>query len=211
MSKHYCKLLFISLLFVGCGSDGGDDAPDNIISVSSISISPTREVITVGETLQLSATVTPPNATNRTVSWLSSSTAIASVSSSGIVTAVAEGVATITAKAGDKSATCTITVRAATVTVSGITLNKTELTLNEGDNETLTATISPENATDKTVTWSSSDNSIATVDGGRIKAVKEGTATITAKAGDKSATCQIWVVPNSMGGGHEGTSEEQWN
>jgi uncharacterized protein YcfL len=73
--KKLNLLLLISLLFVGCGSDGGDDAPENIVNVSSVSISPTKADITVGKTLQLSATVTPPDATNKTVSWFSSSNA----------------------------------------------------------------------------------------------------------------------------------------
>ena len=90
--------------------NAGVDSPDKTVGVTSVSINPTKADITVGKTLQLSATVTPRDATNKTVSWFSSSTAIASVSSSGIVTAVAEGDVTITARAGDKSATCEIKV-----------------------------------------------------------------------------------------------------
>ena len=82
----------------------------------------------------------------------------------------------------------------ATVAVTGVTLDKSTLTLNVGETGTLTATVTPETATENTVTWSSSDDTIATVDkDGKVTAVAEGTATITAKAGDQSATCAVTV------------------
>ena len=109
---------------------------------------------------------------------------------------------TITAKAGDKSATCTVTVTAKQSTedpddpivVTGITLDKTTATVEEGAKVTLTATVTPDTATDKTVTWSTSNEAIATVSGGVVTGVKAGEVTITAKAGDKSATCTVTVT-----------------
>ena len=80
-----------------------------------------------------------------------------------------------------------------TVAVESVTLNKTELTLEVGDEETLTATVAPDNATNKTVTWSSSDSAVATVANGKVTAVAAGTATITATADGKSATCTVTV------------------
>ena len=80
-----------------------------------------------------------------------------------------------------------------TVAVESVTLNKTELTLEVGDEETLTATVAPDNATDKTVTWSSDNAAVATVENGKVTAVFAGSATITATAGDKSATCTVTV------------------
>ena len=80
-----------------------------------------------------------------------------------------------------------------TVAVESVTLNKTELTLEVGDEETLTATVAPDNATDKTVTWSSDNAAVATVENGKVTAVSAGSATITATAGDKSATCTVTV------------------
>jgi uncharacterized protein YjdB len=94
---------------------------------------------------------------------------------------------------------------------ANINLDKTQLTLAVGESETIKAIVSPDNAKDKTVTWTTSDAAVATVDGGKVTAVKEGNATITAKVGNKSANSQIWVVPKSISGGHEGTSEENWN
>ena len=109
---------------------------------------------------------------------------------------------TITAKAGDKSATCTVTVTAKQSTedpddpivVTGITLDKTTATVEEGAKVTLTATVTPDTATDKTVTWSTSNEAIATVSDGVVTGVKAGEVTITAKAGDKSATCTVTVT-----------------
>ena len=80
------------------------------------------------------------------------------------------------------------------IEAASVTLNKTALTLNEGESETLTAIVEPTEAEDKTVTWSSSNNSVATVSNGKITAIKEGTATITAKiTNNKAATCEVTV------------------
>ncbi|MGN1062589.1 MAG: Ig domain-containing protein, partial [Candidatus Scatosoma sp.] len=82
---------------------------------------------------------------------------------------------------------------AQTVAVESVTLNKTELTLEIGGEETLTATVTPDNATEKTVTWSVSPAGIVTVENGKVAAVAEGTATVTATADGKSATCSVTV------------------
>ena len=80
------------------------------------------------------------------------------------------------------------------IDVTSVSLDKTELTLFPGSVETLVATVKPDNASDKTVVWSSSDTGVATVDDGMVTTIKSGTATITAKAGEKSAACQVTVV-----------------
>ncbi len=180
-----------------------------VIPVSSISLNKTSLTLTEGESETLTATVNPDNATDKKVSWSSSNTKIATVDSDGKVTAVKAGSATITAKAGDKTATCMVTVEKLVIPVSSVSLNKTSLTLTEGENETLTATVGPDNATDKTVTWSTSDASVATVDqSGRVTAVKAGSASITAKAGDKAATCGITIITQGTSGGNETIGEE---
>ncbi|MBR3990057.1 MAG: Ig-like domain-containing protein, partial [Bacteroidales bacterium] len=166
----------------------------NVVAVTSIALNKTSLSLKEGESETLVATVSPDNATDKTVTWSSTNTSIATVDASGRVTAIKEGTATITAKAGDKSATCSVTVSKNVVAVTSIALNKMSLSLKEGESETLVATVSPDNATDKTVTWSSTNTSVATVDpSGRVTAIKEGTATITAKAGEKSATCSVTV------------------
>ncbi len=115
--------------------------------------------------------------------------------------------ATITAKAGDKTATCAITVVATPVT--SITLDKTSASLKAGETVTLTATVNPSDATDKTVTWSTSDATVATVKDGVVTAIKVGSATITAQAGDKTATCAVTVKP-TVQGDIEPITEEDW-
>ena len=164
------------------------------IGVTGVSLNKTSTTLYIGGTETLTATVTPANATNKSVTWSSSNTAVATVDANGKITAVAAGTATITAKTADgsKTATCTVTVKP--VEVTSLTLNKTSLTLAKNGTETLTATIAPSNATDKTVTWSSSNTAVATVVNGKVTAVGGGSATITASAGGKSATCAVTVT-----------------
>ena len=163
------------------------------IAVTSVELDKTTLSLTEGESYTLKATVKPDNATDKTVTWSASDSKIATVEN-GKVTAVKAGTTKITAKAGDKTATCTVTVTAGTVAVTSITLDKTTLSLAIGESYTLTATVKPDNATDKTVTWSTSDSKVATVSNGKVTAVKAGTAKITAKAGDKTATCTVTVT-----------------
>ena len=179
-------LLFVTLLFA-C------EKPPQEIPVSSVSLNQATAEMIVGETVQLSATVLPSNATDKTLSWASSKQSVATVSGSGLVTALAEGSSTITVSVGGKSATCQVTVEKKVISVTSVTLDKTELTLKEGEEANLVATVKPEDASDKTITWSSSDDSVATVESGKVKALKEGTVTITASAGAVKAECMVTV------------------
>lgn len=165
------------------------------ISVTGVSLNKTATTIEVGKTEKLTATVTPDNATNKNVTWKSSNEDVATVGTDGTVTAKAVGTAdiTVTTADGSKTATCAVTVNPKTVTVTEVTLDETELELEKGATATLIATVKPENATDKTVTWTSSNNEVATVNNGTVTAVSEGTATITATAGEKTATCTVTV------------------
>ena len=149
-----------------------------------------------GNTITLTATVQPDNATDKTVTWSSSNDAIATVAN-GVVTGVTPGEVVITAKAGDKTATCVVKVKAAVVPVSSVALDKTELTLTVGDPDVkLVATVTPDNATDKTVNWASDKAEVATVDNqGSVHAVAPGEAiiTVTTTDGGKTATCTVTV------------------
>ena len=172
------------------------------VSVTGVSLDKTSLSMTVGDTQTLTATVTPSNATDKSVTWKSSNTAVSTVSSSGVVTAKAAGTATITVTTNDgaKTATCSVTVQAAKVSVTGVSLNKSSLSMTVGDTETLTATVLPSNATDKSVTWSSSNTSVATVSSsGVVTAKTAGSAMITVKTNDgaKTATCSVNVVDSS--------------
>ncbi len=149
-----------------------------------------------GKTATLVATVTPNE--NQAVQWLTSDSKVATVSN-GTVTAVKAGTATVTAKVGTAEATCKVTVtpkqeqKPAEIAVTGITLDAASITLDKGKTRTLTATVAPANTANKTVTWTTSDAKVATVSNGTVTAVDKGTATITAKAGDKTAACTVTV------------------
>ena len=176
--------------------------PEDPIVVTGITLDKTTATVEEGATVTLTATVTPGNATDKTVTWSTSNEAIATVSD-GVVTGVKAGEVTITAKAGDKSATCTVTVTAAAtepevVPVTGVTLSQTAVTLDIDQSITLTATVAPENATNKAVTWASDKTDVATVDAnGKVTAVAAGTAniTVTTQDGGKTATCVVTVNP----------------
>ena len=184
----------LTLLLSTC-SDGENKNEPVVIEVEAIKLSQTTLTLAVGDEAKLTATVSPDNATNKTVTWSSDNTAIATVSAQGTVTAVAEGSAVVTATAGGKSAKCTVTVQNGTVAVESITLSEETLTLTEGATFQLTATVMPDNATDKTVIWNTSDGSIVTVsEDGLVTAVAEGTATIIASAGGQSTQCEVTVT-----------------
>ncbi len=166
------------------------------IPVTFVSLDKPSVTLEIGDTFSLTATVQPAEATNKTVLWSSSKAAIASVDETGKVTAISEGTTIITAKAGTKYATCTVSVKRKTIQVESISLNKTQTTIEVGDSETLTATVLPENADNPNVTWSTSDEAIATVSAqGVVTAIAEGTAVIIATAGNKSANCTV-IVPH---------------
>ena len=171
------------------------------VPVESVSLDKTELSLEVGGEETLTATVAPTNATNKNVTWESSNTSVATVDATGKVTAIGAGTATITVTTVNqsKTATCEVTVTAATVPVTGVTLSQTQASLyyNRTPNTlTLTATVAPDNATNKAVTWTSSNPSVATVENGVVTALARGTAVITATAADgsgASASCTVTV------------------
>ena len=180
-------------LIVSCIRKEPEPEP-NVVRVESVILNQTSKAMTIGETLQLEANINPSSATNQSITWTSSKPAVASVSSSGLVSALSEGETTVTASADGKKAECVISVSKAFIEVSEVMLDKAELILYEGDEDTLTAIVLPDDATDKTITWRSSDESIATVESGKVKALRKGEATIIAQAGEKTAGIKITVL-----------------
>jgi uncharacterized protein YjdB len=178
--------------------DGGKTAVCAVtviaVPVVGVSLDRTSLVLSHGDSEVLAATVQPENATNKNVSWSSSNAGAASVNG-GLVTAVSPGgaVITVTTQDGGRTATCAVQVNA--VPVTGVSLNKTSIALAHGDSETLVATVLPGNATDKSVSWSSSNAGVASVDGGLVTAVSPGgaTITVTTQDGGWAATCAVQV------------------
>lgn len=185
-----------------------DTNPDNnsgtstpiILKVQDIILSSERELLEVGQTVSLTATVVPSNVANPTVSWYSDNEKVAKVSSDGTVTAVSAGTANITVRSLDGSnikETAEIKVNEKAVKVTKVKLSKTSVVLKPKQSTTLKVTISPSKATNKSLVWSSSNKKVATVKDGKITAKSVGTATITVKANDgsnKKATCKITVA-----------------
>ena len=163
-----------------------DVTGDVIYKVTGVSLSPSTLTLNVGVEATLIPTITPGNATDKSVTWESSAPGVATVDTNGKVTATPP----------------------AKTPVTSVTLDKTRLTLDVGGSDTLTATVKPDNATNKAVTWSTSNENVATVDqNGNVKAVGAGTAIITAVSdgSGKTATCEVTVnggaIPTTPGSG----------
>ena len=173
------------------------------ILANEITLDQTSLSLVKGQSKKIEVTaIKPENAADKTVTWSSADEKVASVDENGNVTGVAPGTTTITAKVGLASATCNVTVTDSAIPVTSVSLDKKSMELHVGDKgEQLAATISPENATDKTVSWSSSDATVAKVDqNGFVTPVKEGTATITVttKDGGKTDSCLVTVLPEPV-------------
>lgn len=147
--------------------------------------------VSMGKTLVLPLTALPEGA-NESYSWESSDTAVATVGADGTVTGVAPGTVTITVTGANATASCTVTV---TIPPERIVLSQEELSLNVGSTQPLAAVVMPENATDKQVTWESSDTAIVTVGAdGTVTAVAPGSAAVTVRCGEVTASCTVTVT-----------------
>ena len=172
--------------------------PVATIPVESVSLNESNVNLSLGKSYFLYPTVMPSGATNRSVSWSSSDPSVVAVNQTGALSALKVGTATISVKTADggKTASCKITVSAGDIAVQSVSLNKASLSLNVGATETLSAEILPGSATDKVVTWKSDNSQVASVNTfGTVRALKNGTATITATSrdGQKVASCQVTV------------------
>ena len=180
-----------------------------LVKVSSVKL-PKSATISIGagedlgKTLTLKATVSPAAPHNSTLTWTSSKESVATVDENGVVTSVAPGTTTITAKANDgsgKSAKCTVKV--SYVSVTKLTVSATKLKLATGESAALLAKISPSNAYTKTLTWTSSNPSVVAIEADdnvvTLKALATGSATITCRYGSKSVTTKVTVVSTRSG------------
>ena len=171
------------------------------VPAARIRLTKTSAELDEGETLELFYKLEPSDATTQGVVWASDNTDVATVDEDGLVTAVKAGTATITVSVKGQpeiKATCTITVKSSSIAVTKLTLSESSAEVSVGKTLTLSCTIEPSNATNKELIWSSSDETIATVDAqGVVTGVKAGTVTITvASKSDPSvkATCTVTVV-----------------
>ena len=179
------------------------------ILINSLSVSPNTAEILVNGTITLTATVEPAD-TDITVAWSSSDESVATVDSEGNVTGLSAGNIIITASAGGLTAECKIAV--VNIPVESVTLNHDEIQMTEMETFTLSAEVLPENADNKTITWSSSDERIAIVNGaGTITAIGAGEAIITAKAGNVTDECRVSVTALPIGVGYFYYSDGSWS
>lgn len=191
-----------SAKIIAKSTDGSDIVAECNVNVlkraTSISLNETDATLVENQSLQLTASVLPENADNRAVEWSSSNDNVATVDNNGLVTAIAQGEAFITAITADGSlltASCHIKV---VKLVSSITLNETDLTLTEGSTTKLSATISPELADNQYLKWETSNEAIAVVNmNGEVTAKSQGNAVITVTSTDGSnisAYCNVTVI-----------------
>ena len=183
-------LALMAMPLAGCGNDQPKD-----VKVDSISLSESSLNMVVGDSETLTATVLPDDATDKAVTWSVAPSGVVNVDG-GAVTAIAAGECVITAKAGEKEAICNVTVTAQVVPVESITLNVSDVEVEIGATYQLSATVLPANATNKKVTWTSTNETYATVsENGLItaKAITESPIAIKASAGGKEASCSLTV------------------
>ena len=199
--KNRYLIIAIILLFSSCGGQK-DEPVDAVIPVASVALSPASLDLETGKQATIKATVSPKNATDPSITWMSSAEGVASVKD-GVVTAVSAGEATITALAGECSATCHVKVTDPVppyVDVTSVALDRKSRLLPMRSSFSLTATVLPFDATDPSVVWSSSDEGVATVSEGTVTAVSEGTVRILARASSFQASCLVTVVPEGPAG-----------
>lgn len=170
------------------------------IAVTSVQIQDkSKTELTTGESYKLTATIEPTNATNNQITWSSNDTSIATVNSNGEVTALKEGTVKITSKSSNgKEDSIELNIKNPDIKVSKIILDEESTSINVGNTKHILVTVEPDNATNKTITWTSSNKNIAKVENGKITAIAEGTVDIIATSENGiSSTCKVTVIdPN---------------
>lgn len=185
-----CSLACLGILAACSPKEENDGA------IKKVTVVPSEVTLAEGATESLSVSVEPSSASYTVISWESSDKSVATISKKGTLTAVAPGSATITATIDGVSGTCKVTVTQNTTAVTGVSLSETSLKLGINEEQTLTATVKPEDAANKNVTWTSSDEKIATVKDGLVTGIAVGSCKITVKTvdGGHEASCNVTVV-----------------
>ncbi len=199
-AKIWLVVLAVMLMACSKGSDelGPGKKPPITVAVDGVSLDKSEISIPVGAAANLTAQVSPADATNKQVKWSSSYTSIAKVDENGKITTVRVGTTTIVATTVDgmETAECIVRVTPTETMVTGVSLNETAVTINADSRHTLVATVIPTNASDRTVKWKSSDPGIATVEDGVVMGIKVGSAVITCTTVDRGleAVCNVTVI-----------------
>ena len=168
------------------------------VPLTGIKLKEENVTVEIGKTGYIGAIYNPSDASDKVLYWSSSDESVAKVNE-GVITAIGEGKAilTATARAGGKTASCTVTVENPNfVHIDEIKMKTEELNLNKGENGWVGVTYSPSNASNKVLTWKSSNEEVVTVREGNVKAVGEGKAVLTATSedGGKTTSCIVTVV-----------------
>ena len=173
----------------------GENEPINKIEISKINVDKDKIELYVGDTAKINYSVEPENATNKKISFSTADKNVAGFNNEGSVVGVKAGTTTISLKSNNGiEAKIEITVKDREIEVTKVKISKSKVSIDKGSNTTISASVIPTNATNKEITWSSSNTKIATVDNGKINGVGVGEATITAKsANGKEATCKVTV------------------
>ena len=206
MKKIAILLVSAALLpLVSCEKDTQTSPPTPAdVPVTGVELNVAELELVVGETAVLTATVLPEDATDKTVTWSSSAHEIASVDENGEIEGLAAGkaVISVTTADGGKTAECTVTVIEPVIPVESVSLDVQQLELAIGETYALQATVLPENATDKSATWSSSAPEIVSIDeNGTVEGLAKGDAviTVTTTDGGKTAECAVTVAQTING------------
>lgn len=208
MKRFAFLLALCSMLFVACDKEQEPIETPDPIAVESVVVTPASCELTVDGEAQLNVEVLPADA-EYTLEWISTNSDIVTVAD-GTIRGIAPGTAIVMAKAGDKTGNCTVSVVG--TPVESITLNYHELELDEGGAFTLSATITPEDADNKSILWSSSAPDIVKVNGaGNLTALRPGLAIITAKAGNCTDECAVRVNAAPLAVGDFYYSDGSWS
>ena len=197
MKKRWIPVFLLAIFCVSCALLCACTSGQQTVTteVESVTLNKTALALYVGDEFTLEATVSPEDASNKTVDWYSGDEAVVTVSDSGLVKAIGSGTSYVTAQTRDEEVTASCTIKV-TEKVTGLSLDKTNIEMAVGNTSVITATVTPASAAG-TVVWSCEPVGIVSVSNGTVTAVAAGDAVITASnaEGDKTATCNVKVHP----------------